>query len=131
MTHPRYIVGIDLGTTNTVLAYTQVPDSDAQKPQITLFPLPQVVDAGRVEERPLLPSFLFLPGPHDVKESDLDLPWGNNMRAVGEIRSRTGSRDSFSSGFFRQVMVVPQRRGSEQTDSSLGRFRGNRKSLPS
>ena len=91
MTHPRYILGIDLGTTNTVLAYTQVPDSDAQKPQITLFPLPQVVDAGRVEERPLLPSFLFLPGPHDVKESDLDLPWGNNMRAVGEFARERGS----------------------------------------
>ena len=59
MTHPQYIVGIDLGTTNTVMAYTQIPDSDSEKNRITLFPLPQVVDAGRVEERPLLPSFLF------------------------------------------------------------------------
>jgi len=95
MTRPRYIVGIDLGTTNSVLAYTQVPDSDSQEPEITLFPLPQVVDAGRVEERILLPSFLFLPGPHDVKESDLDLPWGKNTRAVGEFARERGSEIPF------------------------------------
>ncbi|MBI4775038.1 MAG: Hsp70 family protein [Deltaproteobacteria bacterium] len=91
MTHPRYIVGIDLGTTNSVLAYTQAPDSDSQEPDISLFPLPQVVDAGRVEERMLLPSFLFLPGPHDVKESDLNLPWGKNSRAVGEFARERGA----------------------------------------
>ena len=56
----RFVVGIDLGTTNSALAYV---DTGAGKDaKVAVFPIPQVVAPGAVEDRPLLPSFLYLPG---------------------------------------------------------------------
>lgn len=49
----RAVIGIDLGTTNCALAYT---DED----RVEQFLIPQLVHPGEVREEPLLPSFLFL-----------------------------------------------------------------------
>ena len=49
------IIGIDLGTTNSALAYTR--DEAVEN-----FPISQLVEPGEVREEPLLPSFLFLEG---------------------------------------------------------------------
>ena len=75
MTQPRYIIGIDLGTTHCVLAYTSADVPERESPEIRLFEIPQVVSPGEVQAKPLLPSFLLLPGPHDVPEGGLALPW--------------------------------------------------------
>ena len=56
----RFVVGIDLGTTNSALAYVDTVAGAGAT--VTPFPIPQVVGPGAVEERPLLPSFLYLPG---------------------------------------------------------------------
>ena len=90
MSDPKYIVGIDLGTTHCVMAYTAADTPDDEAPEIHLLDIPQVVSAGEVEARPLLPSFLFLPGPHDVAEGRLALPWNDEADyAVGAFaRSR-------------------------------------------
>jgi hypothetical protein len=87
-----YIIGIDLGTTNSVVAYTETGVPKGQTPDIRVLPVPQLVEAGTVEKRDMLPSFLFLPGPHDVSEGGLDLPWktGNDM-AVGEFARERGA----------------------------------------
>ena len=42
----RYVLGIDLGTTNSVLAYTPL---DADEPAVQLLPVPQLVASGTVE----------------------------------------------------------------------------------
>mgnify|MGYP000865117723 CR=1 FL=1 len=70
----RYIVGIDLGTTNTALAYvdTQVPVA-ARVPCV--FAIPQLTAPGEVSELPVLPSAVYLPGPRDVVPETLRLPW--------------------------------------------------------
>ena len=47
------VIGIDLGTTNSALAYTQ-GDS------VEIFPIPQLVHPGETRDEPLLPSFAFL-----------------------------------------------------------------------
>jgi molecular chaperone DnaK (HSP70) len=47
------VIGIDLGTTNSALAYTS---GEA----VEVFPVPQYVHPGEIREEPLLPSFLFL-----------------------------------------------------------------------
>jgi len=67
----RYLVGIDLGTTNTACAYV---DTQASK-GIRVFPIPQLVAPGRVEARETLPSFCYLAGEHDLPAGSLDLPW--------------------------------------------------------
>ena len=54
-------IGIDLGTTNSALAYIDEHEAeDRDFPPIHIFETPQLVAAGRVEARRTLPSFLFL-----------------------------------------------------------------------
>jgi molecular chaperone DnaK (HSP70) len=89
----KYIIGIDLGTTHCVLAYTQIPSSEDEHPSIRMFPVSQVSSPGELKARPLLPSFLFLPGPHDVPEGGLALPWNPGQRdlVVGEFARDRGA----------------------------------------
>jgi Hsp70 protein len=89
----RYVVGIDLGTTNSALAYvdTEAAEGDGQRP--VLMPVPQVVNPGDVEERPLLASFLYLPRSGEVPAGSLRLPWdANRDYCVGEYARKQGSQ---------------------------------------
>jgi molecular chaperone DnaK (HSP70) len=74
MGQARYIVGIDLGTTNCALAYVDLADG-ADKPPVRLFEIPQLVDESRIAKRPGLPSFLYLPGAHDLPSGSTGLTW--------------------------------------------------------
>jgi molecular chaperone DnaK (HSP70) len=54
-------IGIDLGTTNSALAYIDEREGDDRDfPPVHIFETPQQVAAGRAEPRRTLPSFLFL-----------------------------------------------------------------------
>ena len=68
---PFYVVGIDLGTTHTVVAY-----SDAQKtPQeIQLLAIEQLIAPGQVAARPLLPSVRYHPAPGELSAADIAFP---------------------------------------------------------
>lgn len=87
----RFVVGIDLGTTNSALAFV---DTGAGKdPKVTPFAVPQVVSPGAVEERQLLPSFLYLPGDGEQPAGALKLPWdAKRDYAVGEFARAFGSQ---------------------------------------
>jgi molecular chaperone DnaK (HSP70) len=88
----KYIVGIDLGTTHSVLAYTESRVADDTDPIIRTLPVPQVVSLGEVKAQPLLPSFIFLPGPHDVPQGSLALPWDPHIDfALGEFARKRGA----------------------------------------
>jgi hypothetical protein len=88
----RFVVGIDLGTTNSAVAYV---DTEAAEACIESLPIPQLVAFGEVGERPTLPSFLYLAGEHDVRPGDLALPWsGDRDFAVGEFARQQGARVS-------------------------------------
>ncbi len=52
-------IGIDLGTTNSALAYIDSTD-EADYPTIHVLDVPQYVAQGRIESRRSLPSFLYL-----------------------------------------------------------------------
>jgi molecular chaperone DnaK (HSP70) len=84
-------VGIDLGTTNSALAYV---DTGAEgDPVLQHLQIPQVVQQGTVEPRPLLPSFLYLPGPGEQPAGSLKLPWAPDRDfAVGEFARNFGSQ---------------------------------------
>src|SRR5580692_10745212 len=58
---PQYVIGIDLGTTNSALAYAAIePDADAFAPvNVQLLDVPQLVNPGELREESLLPSFLY------------------------------------------------------------------------
>jgi hypothetical protein len=87
----RFVVGIDLGTTNSALAYV---DTGAGKDaKVTPFPIPQVIAPGAVEDHTLLPSFLYLPGPGEQPAGALKLPWdAKRDYAVGEFARAFGSQ---------------------------------------
>ena len=88
----RYIIGIDLGTTNCVVAYVDTQTPDGEEPTIQLFPIPQLVSPGNVEECDLLPSFLYVPGKQELPEGSLVLPWAADTPfAVGTFARIQGA----------------------------------------
>ncbi|MFT6924641.1 MAG: molecular chaperone DnaK (HSP70) [Psychromonas sp.] len=72
----KYLIGIDLGTTNTVVAY-----ADMRHPLTTdnccIFEIEQLVAPGEVAKRPLLPSFRYHPAKGEINPVDLQLPWSD------------------------------------------------------
>jgi len=88
---PRFVVGIDLGTTNCALAYADAGAGAA--PRVQPLGVPQVVAPGSVEARELLPSFLYLPGPGEQPAGALKLPWDEaGDSAAGEFARAFGAR---------------------------------------
>lgn len=91
MSSSRYVVGIDLGTTNCALAYVDTGAADAGR--VKGFAIPQVVGPGAVEERSLLPSFLYLPATGEQPAGALKLPWDAAREyCVGEFARTFGSQ---------------------------------------
>ncbi len=91
MSKSRFIVGIDLGTTNCALAYLDT--GAGEKADVQLMPIPQVVKSGIVESRNLLPSFLYLPAESDQPKGSLQLPWDKDRDyCVGEFARNFGSQ---------------------------------------
>jgi hypothetical protein len=90
----RYLIGIDLGTTNSALAYVDLQRKPrAGRPDIQTFAIPQLVAPGEMASRPLLPSFLYLPGAHDLPPGAVALPWDSaRTYAVGEFARNHGAR---------------------------------------
>jgi len=87
----RFVVGIDLGTTNCALAY--VDTGAGGDPKVQPFLIPQVVNPGEVDARPLLPSNLYLPGPGEQPAGAMKLPWdAERDYAVGEFAKNFGSK---------------------------------------
>ncbi len=93
MTTPRYAVGMDLGTTHCSLARVDLEGSEGETVQLTLQPIPQLTAPGSIEERSLLPSFLYLPHESEFAPSDLDLPWAAGAGwAVGSLARDRGAQ---------------------------------------
>ncbi len=87
----RYLIGIDLGTTNSALAY--IDDFAKPRGKIQAFRVPQLTQIGEVKPRDLLPSFLYLPGQHDLPAGAIALPWDPAApAAVGEFARQHGAK---------------------------------------
>jgi hypothetical protein len=92
MPDSEYIIGIDLGTTNTVVSYTKASIDLGLTPEIHILKIPQTVGPGAVELRNILPSFMLAPGPHDVPAGALKLPWRDESPfTVGEFAKNRGA----------------------------------------
>lgn len=91
MSQSRFVVGIDLGTTNSAMAFVDTEEGDAA--QIRQLELPQVVAPGEIASRPGLPSFIYLPGPGEQPAGALKLPWSAERDiAIGEFARNFGSQ---------------------------------------
>jgi molecular chaperone DnaK (HSP70) len=78
----RLAVGIDLGTTHTVVAWAPL---DGSVPP-AIFPIPQLVTTTELAARPLLPSFLYAPIAGEVAAD----PWGDAPWILGELARLRG-----------------------------------------
>lgn len=95
---PRYLVGIDLGTTHTVVAYADTCDG-IDKADINLFEIEQLVAPGEVAKKPLLPSFRYHPTQGELEAADILLPWSKpplngelDQLVVGEWARELGAK---------------------------------------
>lgn len=86
----RYIIGIDLGTTNCCVSYV---DTHAPRPTIQKFRIPQLTGPGTVEAAEILPSFCYLAAEGELPTGALQLPWSKNEKeCVGCYAQDNGAR---------------------------------------
>ncbi|MEW6433095.1 MAG: Hsp70 family protein [Myxococcota bacterium] len=86
----KFIIGIDLGTSNCAVAYVD-PSSGASAP-VKDFPVPQLVRPGELSSRPCFPSAVYLPFAGEFPEGSLALPWGAPPHVAGELARWQGAR---------------------------------------
>jgi hypothetical protein len=102
----RYVVGIDLGTTHTVVGFVDTArahddqggtQSAQTRPRIEVFPVPQLVAPGEVRARPLLPSFRYHLAEGELSEADHALGFADPSPAlprgvVGSLAQNLGGK---------------------------------------
>ena len=88
----RYIIGIDLGTTNSCVSYV-----DSENPRMTIQPfrIPQLSSAGFIEAQATLPSFCYLAADHEFPTGSLKLSWDKDKErdyVVGNFAQAQGAK---------------------------------------
>lgn len=78
-----FIVGIDLGTSNCAVAFTD-PKAGA-KAAVHDFPVPQLARPGELVERPLFPSVVYQPFEGEFPPGSTAMPWNDGARVTGEF----------------------------------------------
>lgn len=81
------VIGIDLGTTNCAVARHEI----AAASEGATIAIPQLTSPGTLENRELLPSFLYLPQADEFAEGTLALPWQKASEVIaGEFARAHG-----------------------------------------
>ena len=89
----QYAIGIDLGTTHSALSYLPLNQEKGRDAEQTMLGIPQLLQPGAVEERVLLPSFLYLPNENEFAADTLALPWnGEPGEIIGEFARAHGGK---------------------------------------
>lgn len=92
MVDSKYIIGIDLGTTNSIVAYTEPMKEQGGVPEIRVLDIPQIVAPHTIEKRKSLASFLYIPSASETTDSAFDLPWASGgALVVGEYARSRGA----------------------------------------
>ncbi|MGA2059534.1 MAG: Hsp70 family protein [Thermoguttaceae bacterium] len=107
----RYVVGFDLGTTNSAVCYVDTQESPWR---VRTFAVPQLVAPGQVEARETLPSFYYQPARGEFPPEAMRLPWQGaegrvqgsgvgvqDLEGKGNKRGRSkGKEPCYAVGFF-------------------------------
>jgi len=78
MTDSRYLIRIDLGTTNCALAYI---DTLQERAETQLFSIAQLRAPGQLEERAAMASCCYVAAPEERKRGTLRLDWSGGAAA--------------------------------------------------
>lgn len=111
-TSAKYVVGVDLGTSNCELAYLPVDGANDDEPRV--LEIPQFVATSTIERRDKLPSALYV-GPEEERGlADWRLPW-NETSLDGDAEANEVGGDNDKSdkdgkngkgGFFRKIFGI-------------------------
>ncbi len=71
----KYSIGIDLGTTNSELAYRLLETDGKPDSKPVILNIPQFVEPSIIESRPVLPSSLYIGAEEERDISNWALPW--------------------------------------------------------
>jgi molecular chaperone DnaK (HSP70) len=85
MPRTAFLIGIDLGTTNTAVAAV---DTRTARPRARVARVAQLTAPGHVEPRPTLPSFLYFPDEDEIASGAVALPWNPRPEAVAGVLAR-------------------------------------------
>jgi len=87
----RFFIGVDLGTTNSSVAYIDRL-SESGPTCIKTFMIPQVSSQGIVENFDLLPSFFYFPAGFELASGAIKLPWKEDIDyTVGKFAREYGA----------------------------------------
>ena len=94
LTEQRFIVGIDLGTTNCAVCYVdRKAEEKAAKQRILPFQIPQLSGPGEIKRLLLLPSFYYIPGHYDLPKEAVAHPWkSHDTNFAGAFARDHGSK---------------------------------------
>src|SRR5246500_2421636 len=70
----RFSLGIDLGTTNSAMALTDLESDHTEVVEVT-----QIIGSNQIGEKPTLPSALYIPHRDEFPENSFPLPWKNDI----------------------------------------------------
>jgi hypothetical protein len=70
----RFSLGIDLGTTNSAIALTDLESGHTEVLEVA-----QIIGPNRIGEKPTLPSALYIPHRDEYPENSFPLPWDNGV----------------------------------------------------
>ena len=89
----RYSIGIDLGTTNCVVSYTELDNAESGTATTEVLQIPQLVRPGQVESRTQLPSFIYRAHDAELSDTERTLPWtANAPHLAGAIARELGNK---------------------------------------
>jgi molecular chaperone DnaK (HSP70) len=83
----RYLLGIDLGTTNSALAYIDT-QSGTDECDIRVFPIPQLVEHGEVRTLSGLPSYIYFPTEDELSSGSVSATWDEHPAMVTGVFAR-------------------------------------------
>jgi hypothetical protein len=82
----QYAIGIDLGTTNSVVSYVNL---DSENADVELLDIQQLTGPATLEIRKNLPSFCYLATEAEIEKRAFDVPWEEDRDyAVGDVANK-------------------------------------------
>ena len=88
-----FSVGIDLGTTNSVVSFVELSEADGEQAPLQVLDIPQLTAPGVIGEKKQLPSFLYQAHEAELAPGDIVLPWDDAPEAiVGELARQLGGK---------------------------------------
>ena len=84
----RFSLGIDLGTTNSAIALTDLETDHTEVLEVT-----QIIGPNQIGEKPTLPSALYIPHRDEFPENSFPLPWnaGGATTVIGHFAREHGA----------------------------------------